>query len=318
MRPRHPDDPAAAPGYPGTPAYAPDPRWARDRAVRALRRAAADHGRAPRSRACEHVYDAPGRIEFDLDGQQLSLTAFNGATPGSLFVLFTDATSGVTTYAANRSLTVDAAGRRRHGACWTSTGPRTCPSAPTRRFATCRLPPGGEPPARRRRGGREEAGRGGSEPGPRTPEAGRRTGPPGVRGIRASGRSATGDLRGLVRSGLLAALLALFFALFLPPFLALLRALLAALSCPVHSARPNSCGGSSCPPSSPWRSLSSPWRCPCRSSPPRRPLRRGCRSGPWPPGRCPYPVLSSKNSPRCAASERARAACGLQTGVWGL
>jgi uncharacterized protein len=53
------------------------------------------------------VYDAPGRIEFTLDGQELTLTAFNGPTPGSLFVLFTDETSGVTTYAANRSLKVD-------------------------------------------------------------------------------------------------------------------------------------------------------------------------------------------------------------------
>jgi uncharacterized protein (DUF1684 family) len=57
----------------------------------------------------QHVYDAPGRIEVDLDGQSLSLTAFNGAAEGSLFVLFTDATSGVTTYPANRSLTVAAA-----------------------------------------------------------------------------------------------------------------------------------------------------------------------------------------------------------------
>jgi uncharacterized protein (DUF1684 family) len=55
----------------------------------------------------QHVYDAPGRIEFSLDGQSVSLTAFNGATEGSLFVLFTDETSGVTTYAANRSLKVD-------------------------------------------------------------------------------------------------------------------------------------------------------------------------------------------------------------------
>ena len=52
----------------------------------------------------QHVYDAPGRIEFELNGQPLSLTAFPGHDPGSLIVLFTDATSGVTTYAANRVL----------------------------------------------------------------------------------------------------------------------------------------------------------------------------------------------------------------------
>jgi uncharacterized protein (DUF1684 family) len=52
----------------------------------------------------QHVYDAPGRVEFSLDGRPLSLTAFNGPTEGSLVVLFTDQTSGVTTYAANRSV----------------------------------------------------------------------------------------------------------------------------------------------------------------------------------------------------------------------
>ena len=58
----------------------------------------------------QHVYDAPGRIEFELDGQPLSLTAFPGHGPGSLIVLFTDATSGVTTYAANRVLQLEAPG----------------------------------------------------------------------------------------------------------------------------------------------------------------------------------------------------------------
>jgi uncharacterized protein (DUF1684 family) len=53
------------------------------------------------------VYDAPGRIEFELDGRQLSLTAFPGHGAGRLMVLFSDATSGVTTYAANRSLALE-------------------------------------------------------------------------------------------------------------------------------------------------------------------------------------------------------------------
>ena len=52
----------------------------------------------------EHVYDAPGQVEFTVDGRDLALTAFPGHEPGSLTVLFTDATSGVTTYAANRTL----------------------------------------------------------------------------------------------------------------------------------------------------------------------------------------------------------------------
>ena len=41
------------------------------------------------------------------DAAMMRLTAFNGKTPGALMVLFTDATSGVTTYAANRVLQVD-------------------------------------------------------------------------------------------------------------------------------------------------------------------------------------------------------------------
>jgi uncharacterized protein (DUF1684 family) len=55
-----------------------------------------------------HVYEAPGEIRFRLDGRDLTLTAFNGHAPGTLSVLFTDQTSGRTTYAANRSLSVGA------------------------------------------------------------------------------------------------------------------------------------------------------------------------------------------------------------------
>lgn len=54
----------------------------------------------------EHVYDAPGLVEFEVDGQLLRLTAFPGKNPEDLLVLFTDATSGVTTYAANRAVRV--------------------------------------------------------------------------------------------------------------------------------------------------------------------------------------------------------------------
>jgi uncharacterized protein (DUF1684 family) len=104
VRPRHPGAPVLA-AYPGTPAYPADPRW------RVTGRYLPFDEPRPTTvgsvvEGLEHVYDAPGRIEFSLDGQSLSLTAFNGATPGSLFVLFTDETSGVTTYAANRSLQV--------------------------------------------------------------------------------------------------------------------------------------------------------------------------------------------------------------------
>jgi uncharacterized protein (DUF1684 family) len=106
VRPRHPDAPLRT-GFTGTPAYAPDPRWAVTGrytpfdAPRPTTVGAAVEG-------LEHVYDAPGRVEFELDGRSLSLTAFPGHGPDGLLVLFTDATSGVTTYAANRALALDA------------------------------------------------------------------------------------------------------------------------------------------------------------------------------------------------------------------
>lgn len=104
IRPRHPEHPLRA-DFAGTPAYAPDPRWSID-----ARYVPFDEPRPVTVGASveglQHVYESPGRIEFEVDGEALALTAFNGSAPGSLFVLFTDATSGVTTYAANRSLSI--------------------------------------------------------------------------------------------------------------------------------------------------------------------------------------------------------------------
>ncbi|MET8116247.1 DUF1684 domain-containing protein [Streptomyces prasinus] len=105
VRPRHPRAPLRT-AFTGTPAYAPHPRWA----VTA-RYTPFDVPRPTTVGAAveglEHVYDAPGRVEFVMDGRALALTAFSGHAPGSLLVLFTDATSGTTTYAANRALTLD-------------------------------------------------------------------------------------------------------------------------------------------------------------------------------------------------------------------
>lgn len=105
LRPRHPNT-ALLNGFAGTPAYAPDPRWVLD-----ARYVPFDEPRPTTVGAAveglEHVYDAPGRIEFELDGQSLALTAFPGRAAGTLIALFTDATSGVTTYAANRVLSFD-------------------------------------------------------------------------------------------------------------------------------------------------------------------------------------------------------------------
>jgi uncharacterized protein len=102
IRPRHPDTWFRL-KFAGTPAYLPQPQWvitgrylpfSEPRPVTV--NAAVD--------GLQHVYGAPGQVEFELDGRPLRLTAFPGAEPGSLVVLFTDATSGFTTYAAGRAL----------------------------------------------------------------------------------------------------------------------------------------------------------------------------------------------------------------------
>jgi uncharacterized protein len=104
VRPRNPEN-ALLQEYQGTPAYTPNAAFAVAgtfvpfEAPRETTVGAAVEG-------IQHVYEAPGEIRFKLAGQELALTAFNGYAPGSLSVLFTDKTSGKTTYAANRSLSV--------------------------------------------------------------------------------------------------------------------------------------------------------------------------------------------------------------------
>ena len=136
LRPRHPDHPLRT-AFPGTPAFAPDPRW-----VVQGRYVAFDRPRPTTVGAAveglEHVYDALGAVHFTLDGQDLSLTAFGGYDH-RLLLLFTDATSGVTTYAANRVLLLDPPGP---DAAVTLDFNRAtnlpCAYTP---FATCPLPP---------------------------------------------------------------------------------------------------------------------------------------------------------------------------------
>ena len=106
VRPRHPEHPLRV-NFAGVPVYQPSRDWVIG-------------GRyipfaTPRPTTVgsvvdglQHVYDAPGFVEFEAGGRPQRLTAFDGRSPGSLTVLFTDATSGVTTYAANRSLAVAA------------------------------------------------------------------------------------------------------------------------------------------------------------------------------------------------------------------
>jgi hypothetical protein len=139
LRPRHPDSQTLL-TYHGTPAYEPAPRWAvRGRYV---------PFQSPRDttlgsvvEGLRHVYEAPGTLEFALDGRDFALTAFNGKTPGSFLVLFTDATSGLTTYAANRTLTVDAPDASGDVVLdFNRAVNLPCAYTP---FATCPLPPAG-------------------------------------------------------------------------------------------------------------------------------------------------------------------------------
>lgn len=136
VRPRHPDAPLVT-AYHGTPAYPADPRWRVSgrylpfAAPRPTTVGAAVEG-------LHHVYDAPGRVEFELDGQPLSLTVFGGAEDGFL-ALFTDLTSGVTTYPANRSLRID--GPDENGGVILDFNRATNLPCAYTDLATCPLPP---------------------------------------------------------------------------------------------------------------------------------------------------------------------------------
>ena len=106
VRPRHPSNPLRV-NFTGTPAYEPSQGWVvPGRYVAFAERRATTVGSVVDDLL--HVYDAPGEIRFEIDGQPLALTAFDGMLPGTFNVLFNDATSGVTTYAANRALHVAA------------------------------------------------------------------------------------------------------------------------------------------------------------------------------------------------------------------
>jgi uncharacterized protein len=137
VRPRHPEHPLRT-RFAGVPVYAPDLRWvigARFVPFAAPRPTTVGSV----AEGLQHVYDAPGYVEFERGGQVLRLTAFNGHAPGRLTILFTDATSGITTYAASRSLAVAAPDA---GGAVTLDFNRAVnlPCAYTE-FATCPLPP---------------------------------------------------------------------------------------------------------------------------------------------------------------------------------
>jgi uncharacterized protein len=137
VRPRHPGHPLRV-GFAGVPAYDPDLRWVIPaRFVPFTEPRPTTVGSV--AAGLQHVYDAPGYVEFEHDGRLLRLTPFNGHSPGTLSILFTDATSGVTTYPANRTLQVGAPGA--DGAVTLDFNRAVNLPCAYTDFATCPLPP---------------------------------------------------------------------------------------------------------------------------------------------------------------------------------
>lgn len=105
LRPRHPEA-AGRLTYTSTPAFDPDESWVVTGTLHPYD--------APRPvgldtvvEGMESVLDAVGEIRFSVLGREQRLVAFeDGEGSGYLWVLFTDETSGVTTYAATRQLEV--------------------------------------------------------------------------------------------------------------------------------------------------------------------------------------------------------------------
>lgn len=139
VRPRHPSSPVLT-AYTGTPAYPADEKWqVTGKFVAFSEPQPTTVGSV--AEGIEHVYESPGRIEFELGGSPQSLIAFNGYLPGTLSVLFTDETSGLTTYAANRSLSVPAPAA--DGTVTLDFNRATNLPCAYTEFATCPLPPAG-------------------------------------------------------------------------------------------------------------------------------------------------------------------------------
>ncbi|TDV48840.1 DUF1684 domain-containing protein [Actinophytocola oryzae] len=138
VRVHDPNAPALA-AFAGVPTYDPDPAW-----VVGGRYEPFD---APRPvtvgavvEGLSHVYTAPGIVRFEHAGEEHTLTAFNGRGGKGFTILFTDATSGVTTHAANRSVSVD---DPTDGTVLLDFNRATNLPCAFTDFATCPLPPAG-------------------------------------------------------------------------------------------------------------------------------------------------------------------------------
>ncbi|AGF72250.1 DUF1684 domain-containing protein [Corynebacterium halotolerans] len=109
VRPRHPRNPSVT-GYRGTPAYPADPAWAVTATYRPF-----DH---PRPITLGSVLDgleheqfrAAGTLVLELAGTNHELTVLATGDPTTVQLLFTDATSGATTWRDARTLSVDVSG----------------------------------------------------------------------------------------------------------------------------------------------------------------------------------------------------------------
>ncbi|OLF19260.1 DUF1684 domain-containing protein [Actinophytocola xanthii] len=138
VRVHDPNAPALA-AFTGVPTYDPDPAWVLPARFEPFERPRAVTVGAV-VEGLSHVYTAPGFVRFDHDGAPHVLTAFNGPAGRGLSILFTDATSGVTTYAASRAVEADLPA---DGVVLLDFNrARNLPCAFTD-FATCPLPPTG-------------------------------------------------------------------------------------------------------------------------------------------------------------------------------
>lgn len=139
IRPRNPNN-AVRVNYTGTPTYRPSADWIvpgqflpYDRPRPVTVGASVD--------GLEHVFQSSGEVEFELSGQSHRLIAFDEEATDELSFIFSDLTSGVTTYGACRFLTVNAASG--DGRVSMDFNRATNPICAYIEFATCPLPPAG-------------------------------------------------------------------------------------------------------------------------------------------------------------------------------
>ncbi len=137
IRPRDPKNPTRS-GYAGTPTFPPSIRWVVDGTFEPLD--------APRSitvatsaEGLTHVFESCGDIRCEIEQTTVRLTTFNDEDPDELFIVFTDLTSGSTTYGACRFLSVAAPGP--DGGVVVDFNRATNPPCAYTDFTTCPLPP---------------------------------------------------------------------------------------------------------------------------------------------------------------------------------